>query len=433
MCAKDDKYIKTRDDTIEFIVWKTFGVRTTAQSTALVAKSALINPPFVFPSETCWKPDRQMNSNLTNQTNATVPREAEDIAHLKKILWFFQVVFLFFVIFAALAGNLLVLAATYLDRRLHNANKYFVATLAVSDLLVAMFSVTMRLHLFFNEKETTIVFCHFWIWVDIFTEAASITTLTIICIDRYYKVSRPFRYKSNVTTHRACRIIAFIWIYSAALGVLGLVPYPGNKGVHITTKECQNENRTFYTLAALLGFFIPVAILMILCTLIFRIVQVHSRNRLPSQESNEDGARIHQRKQTHSNRRSLLTLTLIVLTFIICWGPFFILFVIVQYNPALLTSMSQYIYIILSTISFGVLPFCNSFLNPIIYAFFDKTFNAAIKTMLLRLCKGSKNYPVHRSSTARVTQPGAAKTLVWWYGEEPHCMLFIFTHFFFCI
>jgi uncharacterized membrane protein len=346
-----------------------------------------------------------MDSNLTNHTNATVSSEPEDIVRLKSIILRFQIAFLFFTIFAALVGNLLVLGATYLDRRLHNANKYFVASLAVSDVLVAMFSVTMRLHLYLNvNKPLTLAFCRFWVWVDVFTEAASITTLTIICIDRYYKVSRPFRYKTNMTTHRACRIIAFIWIYSAVLGVLSLIPYGENKGVHISINQCQNENRTFYTLAALLGFFIPVMILIILCAFIFRIVQVHSRNRLPSQECNEDSARKHQRKQTHSNRRSLLTLTLIVLTFIICWGPFFVLFVIFQYNSALLAAMGLYGFMILQSICFGVLPYCNSFLNPIIYAFFDKTFNVAIKGMLLRFCKGSKNYSMYRSSTTRMSR-----------------------------
>ena len=260
-----------------------------------------------------------MDSNFTNQTIAS---KSEDIVRLELILKRFQIGFLLFTIFAALAGNLLVLGATYLDRRLHNPNKYFVASLAVADLLVALFSVTMRLHLYLNLNEPlTINFCRFWIWVDIFTEAASITTVTIISIDRYYKVSRPFRYKTNMTTHRACRIIAFIWMYSAILGFLGLIPYGENKGVHITTNKCQNENRTFYTLAALLGFFIPVAILIILCTLIFRIVQAHRRNRLPSQDCNDESAcaRVHHSKQNHSNSRSLLTLSLIVLTFIICW------------------------------------------------------------------------------------------------------------------
>ena len=198
-----------------------------------------------------------MDSNFTNQTIAS---KSEDIVRLESILKRFQIGFLLFTIFAALAGNLLVLGATYLERRLHNPNKYFVASLAVADLLVALFSVTMQLHLYLNLNEPlTINFCRFWIWVDIFTEAASITTVTIISIDRYYRVSRPFRYKTNMTTHRACRIIAFIWMYSAILGFLGLIPYGENKGVRITTNKCQNENRTFYTLAALLGFFIPVA------------------------------------------------------------------------------------------------------------------------------------------------------------------------------
>ena len=346
-----------------------------------------------------------MQSNLTNPTNGTVLSKPEDIRQLEIFITRFQVVFFFVTIFAALVGNLLVLGATYLDRRLHNANKYFVASLAVSDLLVAMFSVSIRLHLYLNlNKPFTLAFCRFWIWVDIFTEASSITTLTMISIDRYYKVSRPFRYKTNMTTHRACRIIAFIWIYSAILGVLSLLPYGKDKGVHISANKCLNENRTFYTFAALLGFFLPVAILIILCALIFRIVQQHSRNRLPSQECNDDSARIHQSRQRHSNRRSLLTLTLIVLTFIICWGPFFVLFVIFQYNPALLGAISLYSSLILNMICYEVLPYCNSFLNPVIYAFFDKTFNVAIKDMLLRFGKGSKRHSVYRSSTIRTTR-----------------------------
>ena len=344
-------------------------------------------------------------NSTTNRTNVTdLAAKPAEIVRLESILWHFQVVFLSLTIFAALVGNSLVLGATYIDRRLHNANKYFVASLAVSDLLVALFSVTMRLHLYLEpNKPLTLAFCRFWIWVDIFTEAASITTVTMISIDRYYKVSRPFRYKTNMTTHRACRILAFIWLYSAVLGVLSLIPYGGNKGVHITNLRCENENRTFYTLAALLGFFIPVAILIILCSLIFRIVQIHSRKRLPS---NDDSARIHHHKQTHTNRRSLLTLTLIVVTFIICWGPFFVLFLVLQYNPQLiLRAIALYGYMILNSVCFGVLPYANSFLNPVIYAFFDKTFNVAIRDMLLRLCKGSKYYSVYRhSSTLRMSR-----------------------------
>lgn len=346
-----------------------------------------------------------MDSNSTNLTNTSALSKTINLVHLKSTIWYFQVIFLVFTIFAAVLGNVLVLLATYLDKRLHNANKYFVACLAVSDLLVAMFSVTIRLHQYLQPiHPLTLQFCRFWIWVDIFSEAASITSVTIISIDRYYKVSRPFRYKANMSTHRARRIIAFIWIYSATLGVLGLFPYEGNKGVHITsTNKCRNENRTFYTLGALLGFFIPIIILVILCIFIYRIVQVHSRRRLTSQGNvDEEVARIHQ-KQTHSNGRSLKTLTLIVVTFIICWGPFFILFLVHQYNPHLLASLGDTGFTILHSICFCFLPYSNSFLNPVIYAFFDQTFNVAIKEMLLRLCRRSKRRPSYRTTSIRLS------------------------------
>ena len=295
--------------------------------------------------------------------------------------------FLSFTIFAALLGNLVVLVATYLDKRLHNASKYFVACLATSDLLVAMFSVTIRLHQYLQQdRPLTIEFCRFWIWVDIFGEAASITSLTVICVDRYYKVSRPFRYKANMSTHRARRIIAFIWIYSATLAALGLFSYEEGTGVRILARRntCFNQNRNFYTLAAFLGFFVPVAILIVLCILIFRIIQIHKKKRrLDDRQGDCEVARIHQTQSHSSNSRGLRTLAMIVITFIICWGPFFLLFLILQYNPHALEPMDKRGAMILKNIFYGVLPYANSFLNPVIYAFFDNTFKVAIRDMLL--------------------------------------------------
>ena len=133
------------------------------------------------------------NFNLTNRSNADVYNETSDLAGLKSVILHFQVSFLAFTIFAALLGNLVVLVATYLDKRLHNASKYFVACLATSDLLVAMFSVTIRLHQYLQQdRPLTIEFCRFWIWVDIFGEAASIT-----CLDRF-------------GTRRTCRRIELV-------------------------------------------------------------------------------------------------------------------------------------------------------------------------------------------------------------------------------
>ena len=304
----------------------------------------------------------------------------------------------FFTIIAAVLMNSVVLLGMYFDKRLHNANKYFVACLAVSDILVAVFSVTIRLHQYLRPGiPLTINSCRFWIWIDIFTEAASITTLTIISIDRYFKIARPFTYKTVMSGQKSRFIILFLWIYSGVIASLGLIPFKGYKGVHLTTRrQCMNDNRAFYTLAVVLVFFLPVIILIIMCTMMFRIVKSFQRRRSTVYDSNEDKTlnsvvipRIHNAntasKRINSNRRTVGIFSLVVCAFIICWGPFFILFLIFQYNASLLNFLPGKGVEILSAICLHILPYINSFLNPIIYAFLDKSFNVAIRNLFLRI------------------------------------------------
>ena len=301
----------------------------------------------------------------------------------------------FFTILAAIIMNSVVLLAVYMEKALHNANKYFVACLALSDFMVAAFSVTIRLYQLMKPGVSfSIHVCRFWIWVDIFTELASITTLTIISVDRYFKVGKPFKYKTMMSTTRCKIIITFLWLYSAIVAFLGLVPYGESKGVHITPDRgfCINDNKVFYTMAAFIGFFVPVIIIIIMCVLMFRIVKNFQRSRSTRNKDPRFDSpimpRVHVtgKSVTNSKRRTVAIFTLVVFVFIVCWGPFFVLFLIAQYKHSLLTSNMKR-FQILSTIFFSILPYANSFLNPIIYAYFDKAFNMAIKNLLLKMLR----------------------------------------------
>jgi hypothetical protein len=122
-----------------------------------------------------------MSSKNVSNTNGT----GDNDAHFQNMIRNSMIFSYFITILAGITMNCAVLLAVYLEKALHNANKYFVACLAVSDLLVVAFSVTIRLHQYMRpDVPLSIHACRFWIWVDIFTELASITTLTIISIDR---------------------------------------------------------------------------------------------------------------------------------------------------------------------------------------------------------------------------------------------------------
>lgn len=325
-----------------------------------------------------------------NSTNSTIQNED----YMENVILICMLFSYFFTIIASVTMNSIVLMAVHLEKTLHNANKYFVACLALSDFMVAAFSVTIRLHQYMRpDVPLSIHACRFWIWVDIFTELASITTLTIISVDRYFKVSKPLKYKTMMSTTKCKTIIMFLWLYSVVIAFLGLIPYGDSKGVHITKiGSCINDNKAFYTLATFIGFFIPVFILIVMCSLMFRIVKKFQRSRStrnqdPNLESPFRQIRVHatgKNKVTNSNRRTVGILSLVVGAFIVCWGPFFILFMISQYNIELLNSNKKG-FQILQIVCFNILPYTNSFLNPIIYAYFDKSFNVAIKNILLRL------------------------------------------------
>ena len=77
-----------------------------------------------------------------------------------------EIVILILIIIFAILGNTLVLVATWRDKSLHQPNKYFVACLAVADLLVGMIFVPLRLYQLVNKENggiTSIHLCRFYI------------------------------------------------------------------------------------------------------------------------------------------------------------------------------------------------------------------------------------------------------------------------------
>lgn len=333
------------------------------------------------------------NSSLhqvKNQSNTTTGNEVLNLLD-------FQIVFLIITIVATILGNLLVLAAVFYDSRLRTVTNYFVVCLAVSDILVVCFSVSMRLITLFvlrngDRIDNTLDFhvCRFWIWIDIFCEAASIFTLTVISIDRYFKISRPFQYREKVTKTAGVLIIVAIWALAALLASLGLVPFGDAPGVLLTPDSCANINEMFYTLAAVVAFFLPLLILIIMYSLIFRIALYHFKK-----ENAITMVDPVSRKQLHysayKDLKATRTLFIVVSTFVICWGPFFVLFQIRQHQPTTFSKLGYKTRTVIDVVFLALLPYTNSFLNPIIYACFDRIYRRSFRKILLKIIGRSEH------------------------------------------
>ena len=320
-------------------------------------------------------------------------------------------VILFLMVIVIVLGNVLVLVTTWLDKRLHQPNKYFIACLAVADLLVGVFSVPIRLYMQFDHLELySITLCRFWFWIDLFCEVASITTLTVISADRYFKISQPFKYKVRMDTTASVILIMSIWLISAVSATFGMFPFGDSGGVQSAVgRGCLNDNKIYYTIISVVFFFFPSTIIFVMYTFIFYIA--HQRQKMNRRgelgQSFAASKTDKRRKEFRQELKTIRMLSLVVCTFILCWGPSFILLLIQLYKIEYIIALAIEDWQIIGSVFIVILPSFNSLCNPIIYACFDREYSNAFKHLLKRyiLCTflSRQNTQSSTSSSTRRT------------------------------
>ena len=344
-------------------------------------------------------------------------------------------------IIGTIIGNSLVCIAVAIVKRLQSPSNLLIVSLALSDLLVAVLVMplaAMNEVLRYWPLDGTV--CDLWTSLDVIMCTASILNLCMISVDRYFVITRPFKYAIKRTPRRMGIMIAGVWLMSVIISVPPLfgwkTPNPPN--------QCIISQELIYQIYATLGaFYIPLTAMIVIYFRIWIIssrIAKQERNskvgsidrgtdhfNLSSKSSRSSAASDHlhipngplkngmneaddastemlSKKLTVPKRRftlkSLLsrtskssvsnssnerkatkTLGVIMGGFTLCWLPFFILAVIrplVDQDaiPGWLTSCFMW------------LGYFNSFLNPVIYARFNRDFRTPFKEILCFRCKG---------------------------------------------
>ncbi|XDV39294.1 hypothetical protein PO909_008551 [Leuciscus waleckii] len=315
--------------------------------------------------------------------------------------------FLSLLILTTLLGNTLVCAAVTKFRHLRSkVTNFFVISLAISDLLVAILVMPWK-------AATEIVgfwpfgaFCDVWVAFDIMCSTASILNLCVISVDRYWAISSPFRYERKMTPKVAFIMISVAWTLSILISFIPVqlnwhkaqtTSYTELNGTYgeLPPDNCDSSlNRTYAISSSLISFYIPVAIMLVTYTRIYRIAQIQIR-RISALEramgnngsmESESSFKMSFKRET----KVLKTLSVIMGVFVFCWLPFFVLNCMVPFcNP----NESESDFLCISSTTFDVFVWfgwANSSLNPIIYAF-NADFRKAFSILLgcHRLCPGS--------------------------------------------
>ena len=313
-----------------------------------------------------------------------------------------QEVMLIFIAILTILGNSLVLLATWRERSLHQPNKYFIACLAMADLLVGIVLAPLRVYVLDDLRRESSLYmsihlCRFLKWIDIFALAASIYTLTFISFDRYLKISKPLQYKSRMTTSRSLKIIFIIWLISTAFASYAATNYSGNYGILINVNfYCPFDSshaRGFHIFLAIAGVLLPTVIILVLYTLIF--VVAHKRQKmLRNGQLGERPNNQNQRSVFFQDLKVIRMLLVVVGVLMVCWLPLLIHYRMIpprQFKYPIAFSFSDLRQELIIQLVVYIFPYFNSLCNPVIYALLDQKYREGFKRVFQGIVRRGRN------------------------------------------
>ncbi|CAL1274157.1 unnamed protein product [Larinioides sclopetarius] len=282
------------------------------------------------------------------------------------------IIILGFINAIVVAGNILVVLAVFASAKLRTVTNFLIVSLAISDLLVGLavlpYSISLEVLEVWIFGE---LWCQMWLAVDVWLCTASILNLCAISIDRYLAITRPVHYRTIMSTMKVRLLIAAVWMLSFIICFPPLVGW--NDRVQDSGRcpkpQCALITNQGYVIYSALGsFYIPMLVMLFFYYRIYVVARNHNK-------SSKRNARWHA-KRFRTEAKATKTVGIIVGGFILCWLPFFTVYLIMGFCE---TCIPEVLFKV-----FFYLGYCNSALNPIIYGIISKDFRAAFKKILFR-------------------------------------------------
>ncbi|XP_072529891.1 dopamine receptor D4a [Salminus brasiliensis] len=173
-------------------------------------------------------------------------------------------------IIVIICGNVLVCLSVYAEKALKTTTNYFIVSLAVADLLLAVLVLPLFVYAEFQDGvwSLNMTICDGLMTMDVMLCTASIFNLCAISIDRFIAVSVPLNYNRKHVDQRQIVLLSATWIL--ALAVASPVLFGINDVPNRDHKECKLEDNNYVVYSSVCSFFVPCPIMLILYCGIFR-------------------------------------------------------------------------------------------------------------------------------------------------------------------
>nr|XP_023025031.1 octopamine receptor beta-1R-like [Leptinotarsa decemlineata] len=176
------------------------------------------------------------------------------------------------IIVAAMFGNLLVIVSVMRHRKLRVITNYFVVSLALADMLVAIWAMCFNFSVELTGGRWIFGYfmCDVWNSLDVYFSTASILHLCCISVDRYYAIVQPLDYPLIMTNVRLVFMLAVVWCSPALLSFLPIFMEWYTTADHLEFRKKNPHictfivNRTYSVISSSVSFWGPGMVMILM-------------------------------------------------------------------------------------------------------------------------------------------------------------------------
>ena len=277
-----------------------------------------------------------------------------------------------------LIGNTLVIRIVHKTREMHTTTNYLLANLAISDAIAIcvhpMFFASLG-YLGPSVENFSTFSCKFGAVGDI-SIASSASTLTVIAVERYHAILKPFSSNLRLNKENIRKAIALIWTSSTVLGFPGFFLHEWNNEKAFCDGPWRSEPKLASKIWMIIFFifilYIPIAVFLFCYGSLIKGLYFSSDTFM--ERTNEDNS---------EKKKLLMTFILATSGFLLGYGPFPVFHTMIFLGKTMDLPVFKKID--------PVLPFVLTVslcLNPVLYAFRSSSFKEGFKRVFLnRSCQ----------------------------------------------
>uniref|UniRef100_A0A3B4APK2 Type II GnRH receptor n=1 Tax=Periophthalmus magnuspinnatus TaxID=409849 RepID=A0A3B4APK2_9GOBI len=292
-------------------------------------------------------------------------------------------------VFAGLS-NMCVLVSVWRTRGLASHLRPLLLSLAVAHLMGAL--LVMPMDAAWNitvQWRGGAVLCKLLCFLKLLCMHASAHVVIVISLDRQHAILRPLHALSAHQRNR--RMLAAAWALSVVLATPQLFLFRLSKAVDVDFTQCATHGsfsrrwqETLYNMFHFSTLYVCPLVVMVWC---YSCILLHIQRQATVHKEwslRRSGTDMIPKARMKTVKMSVV----IVLSFVLCWTPYYLLGVWYWFQPSVLDYTPEYIHH--SLFVFGNL---NSCLDPLIYGFYSPSFRAGLR----QCCRGKRHAASPRS------------------------------------